>query len=224
MAQMRRHGLSARRLIKSRKRLVAAAILAAAVVGLSLALVIRPSQEGFVVTRSAQDAGQPIADSPSSAQAETAETASAPKIVVHVDGAVARPGVYELSGEVVRVKDAVDAAGGLLEDAVTDTVNLASPVVDGSKVHIPHADEATSPSTASGASSTSQDGVESSLVNINTADASALDTLPGVGASTANAIIEDRESNGAFTSIEDLMRVSGIGQKKFDKLKDRICV
>ena len=64
----------------------------------------------------------------------------------------------------------------------------------------------------------------SGLVNINTADASALDALPGVGPATAEAIIKDREENGPFASIEDIMRVSGIGEKKFENLKDAICV
>lgn len=149
-------------------------------------------------------------------------------IVVHVDGAVASPGVYELPADEPRVNDAIVAAGGLDEDADTSALNLASLIVDGSKVHVPRAGDAvTEGSATAGAASSTSGGTASggsTLVNINTATAEELDTLPGVGPSTAETIIKDREANGPFASIEDLMRVSGIGEKKFANLKDGICV
>lgn len=136
-------------------------------------------------------------------------------LVVHVDGMVGTPGVYELT-EGARVSDAVTAAGGLAEGADTSSLNLAAPLADGEKVYVPaEGEEAT----------TSSEGVSSGgLVNLNNASVEQLDELPGVGEATAHAIIEDREANGPFTTPEDLMRVSGIGEKKFAKLEGMICV
>lgn len=151
--------------------------------------------------------------------------------VVHVDGAVVSPGVFELSVSSPRVRDAVAAAGGLTDEADTSSINLAAAVVDGQKVHVPTAAEAGSPAVSdagqrSGQTMSSTSASTSSLgpVNINVADAEALKTLPGIGEATALAIIEDRKANGPFRSPEDLMRVSGIGEKKFARLKDGICV
>lgn len=145
-------------------------------------------------------------------------------IVVHVDGAVAQPGVFTLV-DGSRVNDAVLAAGGLTEEADTSTTNLAAPLADGAKVHIPTSDELAAPVSAEGGGATGAASASSNgLVNINTATSADLQTLSGVGEATAAAIIEDREANGPFTSPEDLMRVSGIGEKKFAKIKDHICV
>jgi len=150
-------------------------------------------------------------------------------VVVHVDGAVANPGVYELSGASVRVNDAVLAAGGLAEGADTSTINLASLVEDGSKIHVPTAEELVSTTSAdadvaSGEVTGSSGAASGGLVNINTATAEQLQSLPGVGEATAAAIIQDRGQNGPFSSCEDLMRVSGIGEKKYAKVEARICV
>lgn len=136
-------------------------------------------------------------------------------LVVHVDGMVGMPGVYELA-EGARVSDAVAAAGGLAEGADTSSLNLAAPLADGEKVHVPAEGEEVTASSG-GASS-------GGLVNLNNASVEQLDELPGVGEATARAIIEDREANGPFTTPEDLMRVSGIGEKKFAKLEGMICV
>lgn len=141
--------------------------------------------------------------------------------VVHVVGAVRRPGVYRLdSGS--RVCDAVDAAGGLLGDAVVEGLNLARVLTDGEQVFVPDSDDAaaTAPPGVNvqqgvGASAPSGPGVD-----LNTADAALLDTLPGIGPSTAEKIIGEREANGPFTSVDDLGRVSGIGPKKIEALKD----
>lgn len=214
-----RHARRPRRRLKvgGTGRIALVACVAAAVLALVAFVVGEGSASSFEVRRS--DGGSAATSSTSAASPQASADVSA-TCVVHVDGAVANPGVYTLTGEVVRVNDAVSAAGGLLEDADTAGINLASPVVDGSKVHIPHADEdASSAVSAAGAASE-----PTGLVNINSADTAALDTLPGVGASTAQSIVKDREQNGPFTSVEDLMRVSGIGQKKFDKIKDLICV
>lgn len=154
---------------------------------------------------------------------------SAPsRVVVHVDGAVGAPGVVELEGVDVRVCDAVEAAGGLLEDADTSVINLAAPIADGVKVHVPSQDEqaitVAEDAVGTGAQPWEAGGVSGGLVNINTAGMDELQTLSGVGEATARAIIEDREQNGPFAAPEDLMRVSGIGEKKFAKVRESICV
>lgn len=141
--------------------------------------------------------------------------------VVHVDGAVVSPGVYDLTGDDLRLEDAVEAAGGLSDDADTTSLNLAAPLEDGVKVHVPAQGEAASSETSAGSAGETP---SSTLVNINTATAEELTALPGVGEATAANIIADREQNGPFTSIEDLMRVSGIGEKKFEKMRELICV
>ena len=155
---------------------------------------------------------------PSSSEPEAVEVKT--QVYVYVTGAVANPGVFSLD-EGLRVCDAVEAAGGLTEDADASTVNLARVLSDGEHIALPTKAEV---ETALAQGSAGGAAAASSLVNINTADASALETLSGVGSATAQAIISDREQNGPFSTIEDLMRVDGIGEKKFAKLKDSICV
>lgn len=156
----------------------------------------------------------------------TGPVAEAPaEVAVHVDGAVARPGLYRLSIPDVRVADAVDAAGGLAQDADVTTINLAAPLVDGTKVYVPRQGEAAVP--VSGESLPLAAGspeVGSTLVNVNTASIDELQTLSGVGEATARAIVEERESGGPFESVDDLVRVSGIGEKKLARLRDHVCV
>ena len=150
-------------------------------------------------------------------EAVAEEPPEAEPLVVHVDGAVKAPGVYEVEPE-GRVADAVAAAGGLAQGADTTSLNLAAFLTDGEKIHVPLEGEEAAPDSAS------DEGGEPDLINLNTADVAELDELPGVGEATALAIVEDREANGPFTSPEDLMRVSGIGEKKYAKLEGMICV
>ena len=155
------------------------------------------------------------------AEAEGAGGRVAPTIAVHVSGAVAAPGVYELE-EGARVADAVELAGGFLEGASENALNLARVLNDGEQVVVPTAEEHAAQQFAAEASGGAA-GV-GGKVNINTASAEQLDTLPGVGESTAQKIIADREANGPFSSPEDLKRVSGIGDKKYAELADLITV
>ena len=170
-----------------------------------------------------------------SVEADSPDAAAVPCVVVHVEGAVVAPGVYELRQEgAPRVVDAVDAAGGLSEDADTTLINMAALVEDGSKVYVPHEGEqpsgaqlASSGTSSSGAAITSGSAgipTDAGMVNINTAGIDELQTLPGIGAVTAQAIVDERESGGPFSCPEDIMRVSGIGEKKYAKLEGRICV
>lgn len=154
-------------------------------------------------------------------EADSTVSSAGESIFVHVVGAVRNPGVYELR-EGDRVLAAVEAAGGLRDDAFLEAVNLARDVVDGEQVHVPTVDEVQSPGSGKGlASVTDPSG---GLVNINTASLEELQELPGVGPVTAASIIEYREGGGTFSTPEDIKNVSGIGDGKYAKLADKICV
>lgn len=146
---------------------------------------------------------------------------------VYVCGAVKVPGVYELE-EGSRVFEAVRLAGGFCEDACEEYVNQAQEITDAMQIYIP-----TNAQVESGEVRLREEGKGpaesekaggSSLVNINTADIDLLGTLPGIGESRAKAIIDYRESSGGFERIEDIMKVSGIKEGAFQKIKDKICV
>lgn len=150
---------------------------------------------------------------------EAAET-----VCVYICGEVNTPGVYALS-QGARIYEAVALAGGLTEDADDAVINQAEPVTDGMMIRIPAvgSDEAAEAAEALAAGYTvATDGT--ALVNINTADAAALTTLPGIGESKAAAIIAYRQENGAFASIEDLRNVSGIGDSTYERLSPLITV
>lgn len=162
----------------------------------------------------------------SAVASETTAPAQAAVVVVHVVGAVRQPGLYTLAGG-SRVGDAITAAGGVTPEAAGEAVNLARVLADGEQVFLPTKKQVAagvvSPPGAAGAAAgggTTAGG----KIDLNRATAAELDTLPGVGPSTAKKIVDDRTKNGPFTKIEDLMRVTGIGQKKFDSLKDLVTV
>ena len=159
----------------------------------------------------------------------TASTAAVPQvIVVHVAGAVAGPGVYSLSSA-IRVADAVAASGGATSDADLDALNLAAPIVDGERIYVPRLGEVDPASVATGASETNASldtgqAAPAGPIDLNTATAADLETLPGVGPSTAAAIVDDRTNNGPFASVDDLDRVAGIGPSKLAALRDHVTV
>ncbi len=137
-------------------------------------------------------------------------------LAVYICGEVKCPGVVYLE-EGARVVDAVEAAGGLTEAADREYVNLAAYVSDGEKLYIPD--------VAEGQELIRQEELRASgYVNINTADAALLMTLPGIGESRAQDIIAYRNEHGDFTSIEELMKISGIKENLFAKIKDKIIV
>ena len=179
------------------------------------------------------ESGRTDADAVGGATADESAGEEAPeRVVVDVAGAVAEPRVVELDAG-SRVQDAIEAAGGLAEDADAAGINRAATVADGQQVYVPRKGEAAGArgSTAGDAGEGSASpadggaaGASAGAVNINTATVEELDALPGVGPATAQAIVEDREANGPFAAPEDIMRVSGIGEKKFEKMKGSLRV
>lgn len=147
-------------------------------------------------------------------------------IYVHVCGSVERPGVYELSvGS--RVYEAVEAAGGFAEEASVDFLNLAMEAGDGMKIEVPTVSQAEQwrADGITGMTSDKRSAAASpAVVNLNTAALEELMTLKGIGQSRAEDIIRYREANGPFRSIEDVMKVPGIKEGAFEKIKDSISV
>jgi competence protein ComEA len=153
-------------------------------------------------------------------------------VTVHAAGQVAAPGVYSVPAG-SRVADLVTAAGGLLPEADVDRLNLAARVVDGTRVYIPRKGE--SPPTEApvgdpggaadaGSGAGSAGGAPAGPVDLNTATAAQLDTLPGVGPATANAILTYRTRNGRFKSVTELLEVPGIGPAKLEAIRPLVVV
>ena len=152
-----------------------------------------------------------------------ASTTTAPSaLVVHVAGSVMAPGVHELRAG-ARVVDAIEAAGGLAPNADGARINLAAPLVDGARVYVPKVGEEPPPVAVGEVGGDPSSGT-AGPVNLNSADAAALEGLPGVGPATAAAILEHREKVGAFTSVDQLLDVPGIGEAKLDALRDLVTV
>lgn len=167
---------------------------------------------GFEISRGSADAGQ-------SAPAEEPST-----LFVHVSGAVKEPGLYEVPGG-ARVADAVNAAGGFADDAERGSVNLARTLEDGEQIVVAAPGvQAPAAADAGGGAGTPAQVSASGLVNVNTASAVELVALPGIGEATAAKIVADRDANGPFKAVEDLKRVPGIGDKKYEALAGLICV
>lgn len=183
----------------------------------------QPDGSGFLPAAEAVT-GSPVASGGETGTAMPPESTVPSSCMVHVVGAVRRPGVYRVASA-ARVVDAVEAAGGLLPDAIVSGINMARPVADGEQILVPDEDTIGSqPAAASGAVTPAGGAMRSGPVDLNTATAEQLDTLPGVGPSTAEKIIAEREANGPFASVDDLGRVSGIGPKKIAALQDVACV
>ena len=136
-------------------------------------------------------------------------------LVVHVSGAVLNPGLYQLPPG-SRVQDAIQAAGGLLPEADAGALNLAALIKDGQRILVPTILQA----QATAASNTTQAG----LVDINSASQEALESLPGIGPVLAQRILEYREANGPFATVEDLQKVEGVGTDTFEKLRELVTV
>lgn len=225
---------------------LAAVVVVVAVVVVLVGALVSGGGEGAggtggVVVRGAPTAGAASGPSPS-AGASAGAAPSAPgagRVVVHVLGAVRRSGVVELPAS-SRVGDALERAGGATDDADLDRLNLARVLTDGERLYVPRvgqqevpealgpvADGAAAGPTAGagGSGGTAGTGVEgAAVVDLNTADQTALETLPGIGPGLAGRIIAWRDEHGRFTAVEDLLDVSGIGDVRFAELRDRVRV
>lgn len=177
-------------------------------------------EEGLTVTQA--EAAQ---EGPGSSASQPA------RLSVHVVGEVANPGLYDVDAG-SRVQAAIDAAGGFTNDANQGSVNLAREIVDGEQIVVASksasaagaAGAGSAATASSGASAAGFSGASGRLVNINTADIAGLSSLSGIGEATAKKIIADREKNGPFKTTKDITRVSGIGDKKYEAIKDSITV
>ena len=155
-------------------------------------------------------------------------------VVIHITGSVKNPGIVKLK-EGSRIEDAIEAAGGLTENADITKVNLAYILEDGTKIRIPSSEDEEigdeeiinneiGENVVINETNETSSSKNKSSININKASEAELQTLPGIGASLANRIIEYRKQNGKFSSIEDIKNVNGIGESKYSNIKDLITV
>lgn len=171
-----------------------------------------------------EDTALENASAEASPEQETPKEQEKPALIVHICGAVENPGVYELPGG-SRIYQAIEAAGGFSVEADRDYLNQAKSLEDGIRLYVPTMEETAQPGWNAqdadvGAEPESGDG----LVNINTADEKKLCTLAGIGSSKAKSIIAYREANGSYERIEDVMKVEGIKEGLFAKIRDSITV
>ncbi|GAB4483445.1 MAG: helix-hairpin-helix domain-containing protein [Anaerolineales bacterium] len=152
-------------------------------------------------------------------------TASPQPMVIYITGAVVRPGVYALPPN-SRMLDALNAAGGPTENADLSQINAAEMLEDGQQIEIPGSGEVATPVFTIGGNGlvATATPVLGAPININTADAVLLDTLPGIGPSTAQKIVEYRTQNGPFVSVEDLLKIPGIGPSTLEEIRPLVIV
>lgn len=198
------------------------AIGALLVLGLVLRFVL-PGKDSFMVRGTGGREGAPP-DSGHGAVEDSGDASSLEEekvIIVHVTGAVINPGVYSLA-EGSRVFHAVEKAGGHLEDADLERINLAQPLYDGQPVYVPNIGERDISSADMGESPAGDPSA--AKININTAGKAQLETLPGIGGVKAQNILSYREKNGPFQSIDELINVNGIGAKILEGMRDYITI
>jgi competence protein ComEA len=159
--------------------------------------------------------------------ATTTTTAAGSDLVIHVAGAVARPGIVRVRAG-ARVVDAIEAAGGGLPDAALDQLNLAAKVADGQRIAVARVGQPPPPevggATGTGTTSPGATGAPNGPVDLNTASQAELEALPGIGPALAQAILAYREEHGGFRSVGELQEVRGIGDGRFAQLSDLVTV
>ena len=195
-------------------------LLIVVIIGVGIVLYKNINNEDNFIINSASD----ISENTPAIQIEI------PPVIIHIAGAVKNPGVYQLKST-DRIVDAVKIAEGATEEANLDLINLAAILKDGQKIIIPYktyseTGEEINTNTHNNAESMyySSPVSTSAKININTANANMLQTLPGIGPVLSERIIEHRNQNGLFGMIDDIMDVSGIAEKKYEGIKDLICV
>lgn len=195
-------------------RLVLGGLLAVLVVAAGFWLLRPPAAPAEV--------SLPFASTTVSSVASSSST-EATVLLVHVVGAVVAPGVHEVPAG-SRVIDVIEAAGGLTANADDARINLAAPVSDGERVYIPAVGEEPPPAVVGGDGGATTPGTDAGPVDLNRADAAALEALPGIGPATAAAIIQHRDEIGGFTSVDQLLDVRGIGEAKLEQLRPHVTV
>lgn len=200
-----------------------AALSRAEIAGLVLALVLVLAGAGLWYVRSLPkpvqvraDVGAPPVPAPGSPSPSPA------LLLVDVAGWVRHPGVYEFV-EGARIVDAIEAAGGPRPGAALELLNLAAPLVDGTQVLVTKAGAGPPVPAAPGAPA-APGGVSGGLVNVNTASATELEALPGIGEVIAQRIVDHRTANGPFGSVDELMEVSGIGEAILGSIRELVTV
>jgi competence protein ComEA len=198
------------------------ALVVLALVAVAVAGWLTWRAQGGDVTATLVSPGVSVASSAAAVGVPSAAASAsvAPEVVVQVLGVVRRPGVYRLAAG-SRVADAIEAAGGLRPGRSSGLLNLARLLVDGEQIVVSPKATASPPTTPA---MPTGDGTSAGPVDLNTADAAALDTLPGVGPVTAQAILDWREANGRFGSVDQLREVDGIGPKTFERLAPLVTV
>lgn len=210
-------------------RLRLGSINAKALAGIAAVLLVVGAAVAFNVVGSGASEPLTVQKAGASETQAAEEVPSEPaSICVHVDGCVANPGIVYVE-EGSRVADAVQAAGGMTEDASSAGMNLARVLQDGEQVVVPSVARATQEQAAEGAlqaaGAAAQAGANATgKVNINTASADELQTLSGIGPSKAQKIVDHRLSSGPFESVDGLTEVSGIGEKTLEAIRDQVCV
>lgn len=205
--------------LSNQEKITIILLLIVIVVGVGIVLYKNiNSEDNFVINRASD-----ISENNPAIQIEV------PPLIIHIAGAVKIPGVYQLEST-DRIVDAVKIAGGATEEANLDLINLAALLKDGQKINIPYktysetGEEINTNTYNYVASAYSSSGSTSAKININTANANMLQNLPGIGPVLSERIIEYRNQNGLFGVIDDIMDVSGIAEKKYEGIKDQICV
>jgi competence protein ComEA len=210
---------------KNKKIAVAIIVTIAIVIIVIATFIINKKEETEITYEDFFDVKNVISNVVSDSQ-ENTEESEEEKIKVYVTGEVNNPGVIELKVG-ARIEDAIKLAGGLTENANLEEVNLAYCLEDGQKLYIPNVNEKEVEylSTENGEKVLeTTEKSNSSKININTGGVEELKGLPGVGESLAQRIITYREENGKFKSVDELKNVSGIGDKKFEALKDYVII
>jgi competence protein ComEA len=241
-----RRGEAVAELLARLRRLDRRTVLVAGGVALAVAVVVAvvvvangPGEPASVtLPRVASDAadgggsraeGDPGAGGAEVAPAELTSTTVAGRLVVHVAGAVVRPGLVEVDTG-ARVADALAAAGGAAPTADLDRVNLASPLADGMRVYVPAVGQTdipvavggSGPASGTGGSGSTDPSTPAAPVDLNSATEAQLETLPGVGPATAAAILAYRSAHGPFADVDSLDEVRGIGPAKLGQLRDLV--
>lgn len=189
--------------------------------GLALLIAVLFAGAALWYVRSLPKPVQVRAEPASERTPEQAAASTSPQVVlVDVAGWVRRPGVYEFATG-ARVVDAIEAAGGARPGAALSSLNLAAPLADGVQILVPREGDVPPVAVPGGIA---PGGVGAGTVNINTASAAELETLPGVGEVIAQRIVDHRTANGPFSSVDELLDVSGIGEATFEAMRELVSV